>query len=83
MSIGLKLPREEMERIVEQVQGYFQDERDEEIGGLAAEQLIAYMIRQLGPALYNRAIADARAMLTDRLGQIDDELYALEKRPAK
>ncbi|WP_281886624.1 DUF2164 domain-containing protein [Paenibacillus sp. YYML68] len=77
--IAMKLPREQKEQLIESVQAYFERERSEEIGELAAEQLIDYMLQELGPHIYNKAIADARALVQEKAMQIEDELYALEK----
>ncbi|RUT35648.1 DUF2164 domain-containing protein [Paenibacillus zeisoli] len=75
----IRLPREEKEHLIQHVQQYFEEERSETIGELGAEQLIDFMIKELGPYLYNKAIADARSMIHERVNQIDDELYSLEK----
>lgn len=75
----VKMSREQKAAIAEKVQAYFEEERSESIGQLAAEQLIDFMIGELGPRLYNQAIADARAMIAEKMAQIDDELYTLEK----
>lgn len=77
--IPIKLPKEQKAEIVDRVQGYFEDERSESIGQLGAEQLIDFMISELGPYIYNKAIEDARAFITEKMAQIDDDLYALEK----
>ncbi|MEQ4486140.1 DUF2164 domain-containing protein [Cohnella silvisoli] len=79
MIISIKLPKEEKEEIVKNVQTYFEEERSEIIGALGAEQLIDFMIRELGPYIYNKAIADARTIINEKNNQIDDELYTLEK----
>ena len=79
MIISIKLPKEEKDEIIHNVRTYFEYERSETIGDLAAEQLIDFMIKELGPYIYNKAITDARVMLNERINQIEDELYALEK----
>jgi len=75
----VKLPKEDKSRIINNVQAYFELERSETIGDLAAEQLIDFMLNELGPYLYNQAITDARAVLHEKINQLDDELYILEK----
>ena len=75
----LKLSREQKEAAVQAVQHYFEMERGEEIGSLAAESLIEYMVEVLGPHLYNEAVKDARTVVAERMAAIEDELYALEK----
>ncbi|QMV44838.1 DUF2164 domain-containing protein [Cohnella cholangitidis] len=77
--ISLKLPKEEKDVIVRNVQAYFEEERSETIGALGAEQFIDFMIKELGPHIYNKAIADVRSIIHEKNNQLDDELYTLEK----
>jgi len=79
MIIPIKLPREQKKEIICKVQTYFEEERAESIGELAAEQWIDFMIKELGPYIYNTAIEDARKTINERINQIEDELYSLEK----
>lgn len=79
MMLSIKLPKEEKEEIIQNVQNFFEEERSETIGALGAEQFIDFMIEELGPYIYNKAIADARTLIHDKINQIDDELYSLEK----
>lgn len=77
---GLKLPREAKQEIVYRVQRYFEEERGEQLGELGAEQLVEWMLKELGPAIYNHALADARAIVLEKAAQIEDELYSMEQR---
>ncbi|MCJ8010820.1 DUF2164 domain-containing protein [Paenibacillus sp. KQZ6P-2] len=77
--ISIKLPKEQKEEIVRSVQAYFEEERSESIGQLGAEQFLDFMITELGPYIYNQAIADSRALINEKMAQIDDEFYTLEK----
>lgn len=79
MIIPIKLPKEEKAEIINNVQAYFEEERSETIGELGAEQFIDFMITELGPYLYNKAITDTRVLLNEKFNQIEDELYTLEK----
>jgi uncharacterized protein (DUF2164 family) len=77
--LPIKLAKENKLAIVHQLQQYFEQERSESIGEMAAEQLLDFILREAGPYLYNQAIADARSFMTEKFHQIDDELYSLEK----
>ena len=70
-----KLEKEQKEQIISQIQEYFLDERDEEIGNLSATLLMDFMIQQVGPAIYNQAIKDAHALVSKKI----EDLYGLEK----
>lgn len=77
----MKLPREQKERLIAEVQRFFEEERSEAIGSIAAEALLEHMTALLGPLLYNHALADARRIVSERLAAVEDELYALERPP--
>ena len=75
----MKLQKEQKEQMTERIQEYFELERSETIGSIAAEQLLDFMLQELGPHLYNHAINDARKAVLERMQTLEDELYALEK----
>jgi len=70
----LQLPAAVRRQLVSDMQSYFLEERDEEIGDLAASLLLDFMIARLGPVIYNRGIADCAAWLQDSV----DDLYSLQ-----
>lgn len=47
----------------------------EPIGELPAGLLLNYFVEEVGPAIYNQAIADAQARLQQRVADLDGELY--------
>lgn len=77
--LRVNIPKEDKNMMIHNVQAYFELERSETIGELAAEQFIDFMMNELGPYMYNQALTDARAMLHEKINQLDDELYILEK----
>lgn len=77
--MGMKLPKEQRDQIIEQIQQFFELERSETIGTLAAGEVLDFMIKEIGPHLYNHAINVARNTLLERMQTLEDELYALEK----
>ncbi|QAY65318.1 DUF2164 domain-containing protein [Paenibacillus protaetiae] len=76
---AFKLPREQKEQLISSLQRFFEMERSESIGSVAAEQLLDHMLQELGPFIYNQAITDARQTVMERMQAMEDELYALEK----
>jgi len=75
----IKLPREQKETLIEAVQQYYETERGETIGSLAAEAFVDFMLSAVGPHAYNAGVQDARRVLSERMAAAEDELYALEK----
>jgi uncharacterized protein (DUF2164 family) len=77
--IVLKIPREHKALLVSKIRWYFETERSEKIGELAAENLLEFMIRQLEPIIYNQAIHDARTVVMQQMERMEEEIYALEQ----
>ncbi|MFQ5380606.1 MAG: DUF2164 domain-containing protein [Dehalococcoidia bacterium] len=74
-----ELSKEERLELVRQVQHYFREEFDVDLGDLGAEFVIEFFGKLLGPPYYNRAVADARAIVADRAQTIDEELFGLTR----
>lgn len=53
-------------------------ENFEPLGDLPAGLLLNYILEEIGPAIYNRAIHDAQARLTQRVADLEGELYVDE-----
>ncbi|HEX3437889.1 MAG TPA: DUF2164 domain-containing protein [Pseudacidobacterium sp.] len=60
------------------IQRYFQENMPEPIGDLPAGLLLNFFIEEIGPAIYNQAIADAQARMEQRISDLSGELYADE-----
>lgn len=75
----MKIPNDKKEQLVKNIQQFFAEEGLEEIGRFQAERLIEQMIQELGPYAYNQAIHDARKLVTDKLSNLEEDLYVLEK----
>lgn len=74
----LKIPKEQKQQIIDRVQQYFRDERDEEISELAADLLLDFITKQIRPWIYNQAVDDAQALVSQRMAAIEEDLYALK-----
>ncbi|HEX4067549.1 MAG TPA: DUF2164 domain-containing protein [Acidobacteriaceae bacterium] len=57
---------------------YFAENLPEPIGELPAGLLLNYFLEEVGPAIYNKAIADAQARMTQRVADLSGELYEAE-----
>lgn len=57
---------------------YSQENLPEPIGDLAAGLLLNFILEEIGPTIYNQAIADAQSRLQQRVADLTGELYADE-----
>ncbi|MTH53793.1 DUF2164 family protein [Bacillus mangrovi] len=75
----IKLKKEAKAEMISKLQDYLYKEWDEEIGDLAAEIFLEYIGKELGPYFYNQGVEDARALLSEKLLDLEEEYYSLEK----
>ncbi|MFY4774927.1 DUF2164 domain-containing protein [Metabacillus sp. RGM 3146] len=74
-----KLNEENKQDMIGKIQLYFSREREEEIGDLAAELFLDFFLKEVGPFIYNQGIADARTSLNEKMADLEEVLYALER----
>ena len=75
---GISLKKEQKERAVGELRGYFDRERGEELGELAATLLLDFVVERLGPMFYNRGVADAQFALRNAADSLDADLDATQ-----
>ena len=60
---------------VASIQRYFAENMEEEIGSLAAGALLGFFLQEIGPLVYNKAVADAQARMQALVMELDVEVY--------
>ena len=48
---------------------------DDDIGDLKAMRILDFCVREIGPSIYNQAIADAQVFLQERTSDLGGALY--------
>ena len=51
---------------------------DQRLGNIAAEALLDFFLQEIGPAVYNKAVADAQQKLQARVMELDIEIHEEE-----
>jgi uncharacterized protein (DUF2164 family) len=71
----------ESERValIAKLQTYLASELDVELGRFDAEFLLDFVVKEIGPAIYNRGLHDAQAVLAKRIDDVNEAIYALEQ----
>jgi uncharacterized protein (DUF2164 family) len=75
----IKIQREHKLQISSSIQDYLDSELSFEIGQLASENLLDFMLKELTPHIYNQALADARKVIEQKMVSLEEEMYALER----
>jgi uncharacterized protein (DUF2164 family) len=76
--IGL-LDKDQRKMAIEAIMSFFQNERDEEIGIIAAEEVLDFFLNDIGTAIYNKGVDDAKATLRKLVDGLEVDLGALTR----
>ncbi len=77
--LGINLTDEERKKLQEEIIYYFETERDEKLGIIASENILDFFLDNLGKALYNKALDDAKRWYSKRMEDIEADYYTLYK----
>lgn len=72
------LSEEQRNTIINNIITFFQQERDEEIGVIAAEAIVDFFLDDCGKILYNKAIDDALRSMKESFERIDVDVGSLK-----
>jgi uncharacterized protein (DUF2164 family) len=71
----LELPTPVRAQAIDSLKRYSEENLPEPLGDLPAGLLLDYFLEEIGPLVYNRAIADAQARLQTRVADLNGELF--------
>jgi uncharacterized protein (DUF2164 family) len=74
----MELSKQTRADAIASLQRYFDENMTEPIGDLPAGLLLNFFLEEIGPAIYNQAIADAQTRVQQRVADLSGELYADE-----
>jgi uncharacterized protein (DUF2164 family) len=60
------------------IKRFFAEHLDEDIGDLKSGLVLDYVLKEIGPVVYNRAIADAQAYFQERAVDLEGVCYEPE-----
>jgi uncharacterized protein (DUF2164 family) len=73
--VTIELDKEAREQAIASIERYVREHLDERIGNLAAGALLSFFVEEIGPTIYNRAVADVQERLAARVSEIDLEVH--------
>lgn len=74
----IEIPKEARKQAIASIERYFQDHMEEKIGNIAAAALLNYFIEEVGPLIYNQAVAEVQERLQARIAELDIEVHEEE-----
>ena len=69
-----RISDEKRQQAIDDIIYYFESERNEKIGVIAAEQLLDFFLENVGPEVYNKGISDSKATITKRVEDLQFDL---------
>ena len=75
----IKFSKEEKDILITKIKCYFREELDQDIGGFDADFLLDFITKEMGVYFYNRGLSDAQAALSNKVDEISEAIYELEK----
>jgi uncharacterized protein (DUF2164 family) len=76
--MAITLPKDTQAFLVGSLKRYAAQELDLELGELQAKLLLDFVVKEIGPSVYNLAIADAQATLAARVEELGVDRYEAE-----
>ena len=71
----IELTREDRTQAIASIERYFRENMEEKIGNVAAGGLLGFFLEEIGPAIYNKAVADVQEKLQARISELDFEVH--------
>ena len=76
--MAITLSPETTQRLLTSIKRYAAEHLEQEFGDLQARLLLDYCLQEIGPVVYNRAIADAQRYFQERVADLEGVCYEHE-----
>ena len=76
MQQSIKLSESQRTEMVRSLQNYFEQEKDEQLGDLAAGLLLDFIVVELGPIFYNAGIEASYQFMNEKI----EDLFGIQVR---
>ncbi|MBV8636266.1 MAG: DUF2164 domain-containing protein [Burkholderiaceae bacterium] len=73
--MSITIPKEAREQAIASIERYFDENMEERIGNIAAGALLSFFIDEIGPLVYNQAVAEVQERLLARVQEVDIEIH--------
>jgi len=77
-TMAIMLEKEKEKYLLGSIKRFFAEEMDDDIGDLKAMRVLDFCVREIGPSIYNQAIADAQAFFQEKTSDLSDVQYEAE-----
>jgi len=74
----IKLDEQTEQYLLGSIRQFFAEELDDDIGDLKARAVLDFFVREVGPSVYNQAVADSQASMTLAVSDLAGTRYEPE-----
>ncbi len=71
------LPKEKRKICIDEIITFFKQKRDEEIGMIAAEDVLDFFLQNIGTDIYNKGVEDSKNLLKRQFEDLEVDLDLL------
>ena len=71
----IELPKEARQEAIASIERHFRENMEEKVGNIAAGALLNFVLEEIGPSIYNHAVAQVQERLQARVNEIDIEVH--------
>jgi uncharacterized protein (DUF2164 family) len=76
--MSIELPDQARIEAIASIERYFRENMEEKIGNVAASGLLGFFLEEVGPSIYNKAVADVQERMQMRISDLDIEVHQEE-----
>ena len=73
--MAIELSKEDRAQAIDSLTRYVIENLDQKIGNLTAGALLGFILEEIGPSIYNRAVADVKERLLMRVEDVEFEIH--------
>lgn len=71
----IDISKDTRKEAIASIERYFQENMEERIGNVTAGALLNFFLEDIGPIIYNKAVADVQERLQTRIMELDIEFH--------
>ena len=72
--MAIELSKEDRAQAISSIERYFLENFDQKIGNITAGALLGFVLEEVGPSIYNRAVSDAKERILMRAEDLEYEV---------
>jgi uncharacterized protein (DUF2164 family) len=73
--MSIELSKEARAQAIASIERYFAEHMDERIGNIAAGALLGFFLDEVGPSIFNQAVAEVQERLQARVLELDIDVH--------